>query len=119
MVRLSSSLRKSAISGQHAAPIGIIEVRQRRARIILLQRVLPQLAPVLGKLFIRRLRFVIANQIVEYAPDAGHFLFQLRAERRPVGNVHSPRQASAVELILRQSLRLLIVDTLQQVFETT
>ena len=104
---------------QHAAAIVISKMRQRRAGIVLLQRVLPQFAPVLFKLFIRRLRFIVADQFIKHAPHVGHLLRQPRAERLPVGSAHPPSQPGAIKLILRQSLRLLIVDTLQQVFEAS
>ena len=104
---------------QHAAAIAVGEMRQRRAGIILLQRVLPQFAPVLFKLFIRRLGFIVADQFIKHAPHVGHLLRQPRAERIPVGSPHPPGQPGAIKFILRQGLRLLVVDALQQVFQAT
>ena len=104
---------------QHAAAIAVGEMRQRRAGIILLQRVLPQFAPVLFKLFIRRLGFIVADQLIKHAPHVSHLLRQPRAERIPVGSPHPPGQPGAIKFILRQGLRLLVVDALQQIFQTT
>ena len=104
---------------QHAAAIAVYKMRQRRAGIIFLQRVLPQLAPVLFKLLIRRLRFIVADQFIKHAPHISHLFRQPRAECLPVGNAHPPGQPGAIKFILRQGLRLLVVDALQQVFQAT
>ena len=92
-------------------------MRQRRAGVIFFQRILPQLAPVLGELLIRRLSLIIADQLIKHPPHAGHMARQLRTQRLPVVSMHPPRQPGAVQFILRQSLGLLIVDALQQIFQ--
>ena len=92
-------------------------MRQRRTGVIFFQRILPQLAPVLGQLLIWRLSLVIADQFIKHPPYVGHMVRQLRAQRLPVIGMHPPRQSGAVQFILRQGLGLFIVDTLQQVFQ--
>ena len=92
-------------------------MRQRRAGVIFFQRILPQLAPVLGQLLIRGLILIIADQFIKHSPHVGHLARQLRAQRLPVFGMHPPCQPGAVKFILRQGLGLFIVDALQQVFQ--
>ena len=62
--------------------------------------------------------FVIANQFVKYPTHVSHVRRQNVGELRPVIRAHSPGQARPVQFIARQRLSLLIIDALQQVFQT-
>jgi hypothetical protein len=73
---------------------------------------------VLGERIILRFAFVIANQLVKDAAHACHVGIQPFGQRRPVIHAHPPGQTRAIKVIARQGLRLLVVDALQQVFQT-
>ncbi|MOA28189.1 hypothetical protein D3C78_1491150 [compost metagenome] len=60
---------------------------------------------------------IIANQVVKYRPDRLHMVIQRQQQGRPVVEPHAPGQPRLVEFILRQRLRLLIGNRLQQVFQ--
>ncbi|MNZ79941.1 hypothetical protein D3C78_985600 [compost metagenome] len=92
-------------------------MRQHRRGVIFLQRILPQLAPVFRQRIVLRVAFVIANQIVKYAPHTGHVRIQFFGQRLPVVDAHAPGQTRTIQLVARQRLSLLIVNALQQILQ--
>ncbi|MNE11695.1 hypothetical protein D3C80_1044630 [compost metagenome] len=93
-------------------------MRQHRRGVVFLQRILPQLAPVLRQRIVLRVALVIANEIVKNAPHTGHVRIQFFGQRLPVVDAHAPGQTRAIQVVARQRLGLLIVNALQQVFQT-
>ncbi|MNP74630.1 hypothetical protein D3C76_1715390 [compost metagenome] len=90
---------------------------QHRGGIVLLQRILPQLAPVLGQLIVLGFALVVADQIVKYAAHRRHVRIQRVDQRLPVVQPHPPGEAGAVKLIPRQGLGLFVINALEQVLQ--
>ncbi len=103
----------------HPMTIFIAEVGQHRGGVILLQRILPQLAPVLGQLILLRFAFIVADQVVKNTSHRGHMGIERVSQGLPVVHAHSPGEAGAVKLIPRQGLGLFVIDALKQVFQAS